>query len=75
MQAPMLLRIYLVLTAIVVVKEVKLTQADSSQAFKTIMFLVISHATALFDSMIIYRIFFHRLRNFLGSSVARMTKL
>ncbi len=74
LQAPVLFRIYLVLTFVVFFVEVGLEHAGSLQAFKTTLHLITAYSTALFGSMIAYRTMFHRLQNFPGPFAARMTK-
>ena len=74
MRAPMLLRIYLVLAAIIFALEAGFTRAGYLQAFQTALLVIVAYVTALLGSMTIYRTIFHRLRNFPGPPLARITK-
>ena len=49
--------------------------ADKVEAAMTTSVVTASYITALFTSMIIYRIFFHRLNNFPGPFLAKVSKL
>ena len=70
----MLFRIYLILAAVVFALEAKFATAGYLEAFQTAVLVIVSYATALFGSMTVYRTIFHRLRNFPGPPVARITK-
>ncbi len=72
-EAAKILNVYLLLTAILVLIESLLPGVPLG--FTTVATIVAAYAGALFSSMTVYRIFFHRLRKFPGPPVAAITKL
>ena len=75
MQAPKLLRLYSVLPLIVFLLELSTYAQGFQEAFSATVAVVLSYATSLFSSIVIYRLFFHRLRDFPGPFPAKITKI
>ena len=50
------------------------SDGDFAEARDMTLFLAFAYAGALFGSMLIYRIFFHRLRHFRGPYMAKVSK-
>jgi hypothetical protein len=72
-EAAKIMNVYLLLTAILVLIESLLPGVPLG--FTTVATIVAAYAGALFSSMTVYRIFFHRLRKFPGPPVAAISKL
>ena len=64
LRAPLLFHLYLTAAALLVLGEILIHPSNLSSAFKTSALLIASYATALFTSMTVYRVVFHRLRHF-----------
>ena len=75
LEAPTYTRIYLVLAAIGYLFQWKAHGFENSKAFAVNSLVVSAYAGSLFTSMIIYRLFFHRLRSFPGPLMASISKL
>ena len=74
--APQLFRFFLLLFLLLFIGEARVwALSDSGQAAKTSALILISYGTSLFTSIAIYRVFFHKLRNFPGPIGARVSKL
>lgn len=73
MQAPLLVWIYSCLS-LALFSTVLYLGADISTSLKTSSLVASSYATGMFTSIIIYRKYFHRLRNFPGPWAAGATK-
>lgn len=75
LSAPYLLRIALLIPIVTSTYLWKYTVLDAVQAIALTAQLGCSYYAALYTSIILYRVFFHRLRNFPGPFAARATKL
>ena len=74
-QAPQLFRLFLFLSLLLFAAEARIWALSSSgQAARTSAFIILSYTSSLFTSITIYRLFFHKLRNFPGPIGARVTK-
>ena len=74
-QAPQLFRFFLLLSLLLFAGEAKIwALSNSGQAARTSAFIVLSYSGSLFTSIAIYRLFFHKLRNFPGPIGARVSK-
>ena len=74
-QAPLLFRLYSLLSLFLFVGEARIWDLNQSgQAAKTSALLVLSYGVSLFISIAVYRLFFHRLRKFPGPVGARVSK-
>ena len=74
-QAPQIFRVFLLLSLLLFIGEARIwSLSDSIQAARASALLVLSYSASLFTSIIIYRLFFHQLRNFPGPIGARITK-
>ena len=74
MQAPTIARFYAALSILVFLCESKWKGGDILGSLGETLLLITAYAGALFTSIVIYRVFFHRLRNFPGPWMARCTK-
>ncbi|KAI1386119.1 cytochrome P450 [Hypoxylon trugodes] len=74
MLAPTLVKIYSVLVFIIF-STLSYVSADTAYGRRATALVVASYATGLFTSIILYRKYFHRLRNFPGPTAAGITKL
>ena len=75
LRASLLFRLYLSVAALPVLSEILIHPSNLSSAFKASAFLIASYAIFLFTSMTVYRVFFHRLRQFPGPPLAPVSKL
>ena len=71
--AASLLRLYLFLAAFLFLSQI-ITRPNDTNAAGAVLLIVTSYAVALFSSMAVYRVFFHRLRGFPGPYLAKLTK-
>ncbi|KAF4629298.1 hypothetical protein G7Y89_g8848 [Cudoniella acicularis] len=75
MQAPSLLKFYVVLSILTFVWEhYGFNHGNTLESLQAALLIICAYATALFTSMLIYRKYFHRLRNFPGPWLAGATK-
>ena len=75
-QAPYLVGAYLAcIPSLIAVEELSLGNSNVSRSFINAAAIVLFFTCALFSSIAIYRIFFHRLRQFPGPRIAAVTKL
>ena len=74
MQAPMLLRLYLSLALLTLAMEIWTTRVGIAIALGRTAAIICSYGTALLASMTLYRVIFHRLRNFPGPRWAPVSK-
>ena len=74
MQAPVLLRIALALSLCTFCAQVRYDTGFNSASLTASLSIILSYTTALFGSILLYRRFFHRLRNFPGPTWAGLTK-
>ena len=74
MQAPLLFRIALGLSLLILSAQVRYETSFNSTSFTTTLLIILSYNAALFSSILLYRRFFHRLRNFPGPVWAGLTK-
>ena len=74
MQAPRLLRIYLVLTLFTCVEELRYSSGSAAERLGSALLIVGLYALSLLASLVVYRTIFHRLRNFPGPFWARISK-
>ena len=75
MQAPQLFRFFLLLSLFLFIGEARIwALSDSGQAFRASTLIALSYGASLFTSIAIYRVFFHKLRNFPGPLGARVSK-
>ena len=75
LRSPLLFRLYSTVAALLVLSEILIHPSNLSSAFRASSLLIASYATALFTSMTVYRVFFHRLRHFPGPRLAAVSKL
>ena len=74
-QAPQLFRFFLLLSLLLFAGEARIwALSNPGQAARTSAFIVLSYTGSLFTSIAIYRLFFHKLRNFPGPIGARVSK-
>lgn len=73
--APRLLRAYLVLSVLMLGLQGTYHHYNVQATITDTMMVIGTYAIALFISMTIYRVFFHRLRKFPGPFLASVTKL
>ena len=74
-EGPLWLRFYLLVQAILFIAQITIYKAQVREAITALTWVMASFATALFGSILIYRVFFHRLRSFPGPFLAKTTKL
>lgn len=74
MQAPVLLRIALALSLFIFGAQIRYETGFNSASLTTSLSIILSYVAALFSSILLYRRFFHRLRNFPGPTWAGLTK-
>ena len=75
LRAPFLFRLYVFLAIALFISQSVALSPNTKEAAYTSTLLVSSYAVALFSSMTIYRVFFHRLRAFPGPPLAKVSKL
>ena len=75
LQAPFLFRLYLLLAIALLLSQSAALSYNMKEAAYTSTYLISSYAAALFSSMTVYRVFFHRLRDFPGPPLAKVSKL
>lgn len=74
-QAPQLFRFFLLLSFFLFIGEARIwALSDSGQAARASALIVLSYSASLFTSIAVYRIFFHKLREFPGPLGARVSK-
>lgn len=74
-QAPKIFRFYLLLTCLVFCIEAYCERKRVQTAILMATSVLFCYAIALFGSMFIYRVFFHRLHDFPGPRLAKVSKL
>ena len=74
MQAPVLFRIALALSLFTLGAQVRYETGFNSASLTATLSIILSYNLALFSSILLYRRFFHRLRNFPGPAWAGLTK-
>lgn len=75
MNAPALGRLYLGTSLTIFVAELCLSGCTFIQAWKNVSIITGAYSSALFASMTVYRLLFHRLRSFPGPYSARVSKI
>lgn len=75
MRAPTLARLYMVLAAVVFLLQLKTSSHAMYDAAIASGLIVSAYAGCLLSSMIIYRLYFHRIRQFQGPTMAKISKL
>ena len=75
LEAQLLMRLSIILPLIFTIVQFRIGRLELQQAAWNSFLIVTTYCTALFTSMIIYRAFFHRLRDFPGPRMAKITKL
>ncbi|KAJ6160293.1 hypothetical protein N7470_003689 [Penicillium chermesinum] len=75
LSAPWLLRIALLSPVLVWVVLFKFGNMDPTQAGISTGEVIVSYFTGLYSSILLYRVFFHRLRKFPGPFMAKVSKL
>ena len=74
-QAPQIFRVFLLLSLLLFIGEARIWAfSDSGQAVRASALIALSYSASLFTSIAIYRVFFHKLRNFPGPIGARVSK-
>ena len=71
---PQVLRVYITLFLILVVIECKISGSGAYHSFLAASYITAVYISSLFSSIVVYRVFFHRLKNFPGPKLARVTK-
>lgn len=74
-EGPFLGLLAIVIPALLFIGQVMYLDADRIEAAMTTGLVCTSYITALFTSMIVYRVFFHRLNKFPGPFLAKVSKL
>ena len=74
-QAPAIVRTYMVLATTIFFLQLKAYNYEMRDAAIANSLILTAYAGSLFSSMITYRLFFHRLRKFPGPIMARISKL
>ena len=74
-EGPLWLGFCLLVQAVFLIAQIAIYKAQVREAVIALTWVMASFATALFGSILIYRIFFHRLRSFPGPFLAKTTKL
>ena len=74
-QAPEIFRLYLILTCLVFSIEAYCEGKNLPKAFFVATSIISCYGIALFSSIFIYRVFFHRLHDFPGPRLAKVSKL
>ena len=74
LRSPFLFRLYLGLSGFLLLVQISIDPSNVLSGLKTGSLLILSYASALFTSVIIYRVFFHRLRRFPGPPLAAVSK-
>ena len=74
MQAPTLAKFYAALSILVFLFESRWKGSDILGSLWATLLIITAYAGALFTSIVIYRVFFHRLRKFPGPWMAKCTK-
>ena len=75
LRAPFLFRLYVFLAVALFLSQNLILSYNVREAAYISALLISIYAAALFSSMTIYRIFFHRLRSFPGPPLAKVSKL
>ena len=74
-EGPMWIMLYLTVSAILFAGQMAIGHAPAQEAAVAVLWVMVSFSASLFTSILIYRIFFHRLRSFPGPFLAKTTKL
>ena len=74
MQAPTIAKSYALLSILVFPFESRLKGGDILGSLWATLLLIIAYAGAIFSSIFVYRVFFHRLHKFPGPRMAKFTK-
>lgn len=73
-EGPLWLRLYLLVSAMLFVGQMVIGHAQVQEAAVAVSWVMTSFSASLFTSILVYRIFFHRLRSFPGPFLAKTTK-
>ena len=73
-ESPLWLRLYLLVSAMLFVGQMVIDHAQAREAAVAVSWVMTSFSASLLTSILIYRIFFHRLRSFPGPFLAKTTK-
>ena len=75
LEAPRILLLHTSLGSILYLMQLYLSEGCYSSAMTATFVTIVAYLTGLFSSMVIYRVFFHKLYTFPGPFLARVTKL
>ncbi|KAL2043852.1 hypothetical protein N7G274_003372 [Stereocaulon virgatum] len=73
-EGPLWLGLYLLIALVIFVGQMMIGHVYAQDAALAVLWVMTSFSTSLFTSILIYRIFFHRLRSFPGPFLAKTTK-
>ena len=74
-RAPSIVRLYVAVVGIAFLSLLRINENVYQHALSSTLSLWVAYCFGLFTSMIIYRLFFHRLKHFPGPLLAKTTKL